>query len=63
MSQNALCYTFSNKGMLIAIRKLCISFLVVENKFGCKDGKVKEYEYEHCHQQILKNCSSILTNL
>ena len=27
---------------------------MVENEFGCKDEKVKDYEYEHCPQQFLK---------
>ena len=36
--------------------------MVDENEFECKDEKVKEDEYLHCHQHVLKNCSTILTN-
>jgi len=38
MSQNALSYTFFDKRILKAKRKFYISLLVVENRFGCKDG-------------------------
>ena len=47
MSQNAL--TLFCTRILEALRKLHISFLVVENEFVCKDEKVKEDEYKHCH--------------
>jgi len=47
MGQTAWSYTFFNRRIFKAIRKLYISLLEVENKLGCKDGKVKEYEYEH----------------
>jgi len=52
MSQNSLSYTLFCTRILEALRKLYISLLVVENEFGCKDEKVKEDEYEHCHQQV-----------
>ena len=63
MSQNAFSYTFFYKRIFEAIRKVYLSLLVVEIKFGCKERKVQEDKYEHYHQQILKNCSAILTNL
>ena len=63
MSQNALSYTFFYKRIFEAIRKVYLSLFVVEIKLGCKERKVQEDKYEHYHQQILKNCSAILTNL
>jgi hypothetical protein len=63
MSQNALSYTFFYKRIFEDIRKVYLSLLVVEIKFWCKERKVQEDKYEHYHQQILKNCSAILTNL
>jgi len=62
MSKNALSYTLFCTRILEAKTKLYISLLVVENEFGCQDEKVKEDEYEHCHQQVFKNCSTFLTN-
>jgi len=40
MRQNVLNYTFFFKRILEAMRKLYISLLVVESKFGCKNKKV-----------------------
>ena len=63
MSQNALSYAFFCKRNLDAIRILYISLFVVENELGCKHEKVKEDEYEYCHQLVFKNCLTFLTNL